>query len=211
MPPKLGPFLRRTLEEIRRLKSLSKKQLLRDGEKLNTLSKKQLLKDDEHSRRNSDNENDRMSVSSENAGSATVAPAPIETDEILVRAEAKKVVENEGIQEEVVEAVMAAIKKMALEETNAEEEDKDEDEEYGRLRRLDGEFLYPASPSFRVYCVDTLENEDQEKEDDTKTEDLQRDEIVDPSNSSEGSVAKKTQKRGMKFRSVLPRGMKSCY
>ncbi|GLT79455.1 hypothetical protein SLA2020_509430 [Shorea laevis] len=164
-----------------------------------------LVEDDEHSRPSSNNENNQRRASSESEGSANATSKPLQLEEIVP-------------DEDVVEAVMAVIEKMATEETDA----KGDDEEEAAVFCIDGALLSLGSPSFRVYCMDTLENEEDDgKEDDIKTEDSVAGDIVEPSNSSEfqGAVAEKKQKKGRKFRTVLPKGkpvknllkVKSCY
>ncbi|GLT83831.1 hypothetical protein SLE2022_021000 [Rubroshorea leprosula] len=162
-----------------------------------------LVEDDEHARPSSNNKNNQRRASAESEGSANATPESLQLEEVVP-------------EEDVVEAVMPVIEKMATEETDAEGDNEEED----GVICIDGALLSPGSPSFRVYCMDTLENEEDDgKEDDIKTEDSVASDIVEPSNSSEGTVAEKKQKKGRKFRTILPKGkpvknllkVKSCY
>ncbi|OMO88009.1 hypothetical protein CCACVL1_08595 [Corchorus capsularis] len=237
--PKLPPIISRKIEEIRRHRgggnNLSKKQLLNNGSE-----------EDSHPRHCNDHKSDdssSMDHDKDSLGSPKVAPEPISDHH-------KEVIRAKNIQqdynnnsnkdkdvkhedEEDDDDVTKTLEKLGLEETDDEIEDQ-----YGRLSNVGGSLTCPASPSFRVYYIESLQHKDIDddiEEDDHQLElDIGKDYIItkgslsdtdvvsqksSEESTSETKIINKKRRRGMKFRRVIPKGkpvrkflsVKSCY
>ncbi|XP_010532216.1 PREDICTED: uncharacterized protein LOC104808263 [Tarenaya hassleriana] len=200
---RIRPLLRRRLEEM---KKRSHASVLRGNQ---TLSKKELLK---HG--GSDGEETEHDGSMR---SAKVAPAPSDHDEVN---------NEEVVYEEVVEKVIEVVKEQRddgdyddhggcddghghdVDGDHHEEEDEEEEIE-GRMSNFDERMICPASPSFKVYCIDISDSDDDEHKDkygeekkSSKTENS--DIVVDPKDQSI-KTAKNGRKGRRRFSIPLPK------
>ncbi|XP_018859404.2 ABC transporter F family member 4-like [Juglans regia] len=211
VPAKIRPAIHRWFEDVRRRKNenMSKKELLKDA-----------AEEDESSRPHSLHDIERRSSSSSYESIASSIPAPIVEDKSIVasgplESEETKLPEehkNEGLsgkqddkedskeeEEEkkqstvVVEKVVAAVEDHeTMEEEEDEEEEEEEDEEKG-------DYVCLGSPSFRVYCVQAAEeNEEESKKGSTHKNSTSGDSTAE-SCSDEGQE-KKTKKKGNRAR-----------
>ncbi|OMO93796.1 hypothetical protein COLO4_16665 [Corchorus olitorius] len=246
MLPKLPPIISRKIEEIRRHRAggnnLSKKQLLNNGSEEDSPGG--------HRRQCNDHKSDSsMEHDKDSLGSPKVAPEPITDRDVqtlssdhhkeVIRAKNKSIQQDynnnnkhhKHEDEEVDDDVTKTLEKLGLEETDDEIEDQ-----YGRLSNVGGSLTCPASPSFRVYYIESLQDKDDDDdvEDDDQLElDIGKDYIItkgslsdtdvvsqksSEESTSEAKIIKK-RRRGMKFRRVIPKGkpvrkflsVKSCY
>lgn len=236
VPAKIRPLLRRRIEEIRRRRNaitfkvgnLSKKKLLKDGAEEDDQS-------DHSSPPSVQDNNESKSISSleGSIGSSKVAPEPVsdisskEFAEVTNQEKSTKEDNkdnDEEKREKVAEPVVILEEVMVVELEEGEDEDEDEDER--RVSNVEDSLICPGSPSFRVYCIQSLTDD----KDDSHGNDLHKKspsddsvEISESINSSEGSVTKikKKSKKGSKFMRVIPKGrpgavkhllnVKSCY
>ncbi|KAG7951355.1 hypothetical protein I3843_12G002900 [Carya illinoinensis] len=161
VPAKIRPAIHRWFEDIRRRKNenMSKKELLKDA----------ITEEDESSRPHSLHDIERKSSSSSYESIASSMPAPIveELPEehknagLSGKQDDKKDSKEEEDEEKkqstvVVEKVVAVVEDH---ETVEEEEDEEEEEEDEK-----GDYVCLGSPSFRVYCVQAAEDNEEESE-----------------------------------------------
>jgi hypothetical protein len=178
VPAKLRPFLRRWFDEIRRRKdsNLSKKELL-VHEGVEEYASSQPLSQHENERKSMTSTSDESVARSSKVEDekSNVVHVPAESDktskEVKERHEDEEKCEKkdekdlagkgEGKEEEkevkvvekavVVEEVLVVVQETMEEEDDEEEEEGDEDEK----------FTF-GSPSFRVYCIPSTENNKEE-------------------------------------------------
>ncbi|KAF5744289.1 hypothetical protein HS088_TW08G00889 [Tripterygium wilfordii] len=154
VPARLRPLLRRQFEEIKTRNASAIKH------KGATLSKKQLLKDGEEG----DDDDSHKSVSSpEDSPVSPPLPEPemtrneIEEENVVdlpTPKSAKVAPEPECEDNEIANNVMDVAVRVT-EEVLVVETDGEEDEEEGRvIRNVEDRYICPGSPSFRVYCID---------------------------------------------------------
>ncbi|KAM1739568.1 hypothetical protein ACFX11_015263 [Malus domestica] len=228
VPPRIRSLLQRRFEEM---KSRSKARKLKAA---STLSKKQLLKDGDqeevdnslpHSLRSSP-ESDKITrpkIPPTLENKSKVAPISPERDKGTKQADDenqnKEQIKTGGTECSVedhkepkgVNVYVGGV--FAMEDTT-EGEEEDEDNE-GGIRRNSEFFMCPASPSFRVYCMEALEIEnDSSKYDSTTDEDFKHkkspsaasadsnvDSVASMTDHHDGQVTK-TKKKGRRRRRV---------
>ncbi|XP_027360051.1 rRNA-processing protein EFG1-like [Abrus precatorius] len=174
LPARIRPLLHRRVEELRKRKSGTN---LRGGaaveEEEGTLSKKQLLKHDDENFQSFDEnetENTRLAESVEKLSKVVPLPVPEcatqeQRDELHSDRELGKKVEGELKTEKVKSAGPQT------EQANAEHGgDDDDDDEEDEDEIESGRRIGPGSPSFKIYCVETENNKEQEESDESETE-----------------------------------------
>ncbi|KAF5730981.1 hypothetical protein HS088_TW19G00584 [Tripterygium wilfordii] len=227
VPVRLRPFLRRRFEEIKTRNAmamkhegatLSKKQLLKDGEEEDDDSQKSVSsqEDSQVSPPLPEPEMTRNEVAEENVvdvatpRSAKVAPEP-ECDD-----------KDEDDDNEIANKEMD-VPVLVKEEVLVMETDGAEDEEVGRLvRNVEDRYICPGSPSFRVYCIDQSfddsTDESKNKEEDHTILQSQSG-SMSAGSKSDGESETKIKKKGKKVyrfkKVIIPKGkllnITSCY
>ncbi|KAG6683243.1 hypothetical protein I3842_12G002200 [Carya illinoinensis] len=220
VPAKIRPAIHRWFEDIRRRKNenMSKKELLKDA-----------TEEDESSRPHSLHDIERKSSSSSYESIASSMPAPIVEDKSIVasgpleseetklheehknaglsgKQDDKKDSKEEEDEEKkqstvVVEKVVAVVEDH---ETVEEEEDEEEEEEDEK-----GDYVCLGSPSFRVYCVQAAEdNEEESKKGSSKHKNSTSGDSTAESCSDHEGQEKKTKKKGNRAGSRLTRAIR---
>ncbi|XP_057972850.1 uncharacterized protein LOC131161009 [Malania oleifera] len=142
--------------------------------------------------------------------------------------------EQEGISMEAENEsrgrVCGAIAMESTATTEAKEEEKvKEEKEGGGEEKTNGnvedlEYLYPGSPSFRIYYLNSLANKNDDYDDDGKTDSSEKshnDETDMSKDLSDDSETKKQKRKKRRFGRVIPKGrpvavmnllnVRSCY
>lgn len=116
---------------------------------------------------------DVSAVATPLVGFAKVAPTPepakLDDSEKCIKEDGKIDKEREEKEMEAIATAMELMDIITKTDGDAEEEereDSDGDDKYGRLSGVDDGCIYPGSPSFRVYFIESLAND--EKDDDGK-------------------------------------------
>ncbi|KAL5543831.1 hypothetical protein UlMin_007615 [Ulmus minor] len=253
IPPKLRPLLWRKFEEMRRRRNvvpgttLSNKQLLIDGcqEECSTFlassvhesesrsiasaesvatsrshektGKESDKKCEENEKSKSEGQEEKKTEALKDEDQEENEQNNVKNDEIEIDL---KVVQAVAIEEVVV----VKDEERAVEEKEDEERAMEEKEDEGKDEVREGEKIYPGSPSFRVYFIEALENDEDENE--SKTEEKDEDDkddngsekkqhgeenvdniiVVASNEEQEAKIIKKKGKRGMRITRALCRG-----
>jgi hypothetical protein len=185
VPAKIRPVIRRWFEKIRRRKNanMSKKELLKEGVEDSESSQTHSLHDKERSSTTSSSD-ESVPISKEipvEKEELKVAPVPTrmplplplpesditskepeehKDEEKCAKQDGKDCKDAEGENEkedEVVEKSVVIVEKVVVVEETMVYEEEEEEEENEKVRNI-----CPGSPSFRVYCVHSVEDNDEE-------------------------------------------------
>lgn len=187
IPPKLRPLLWRKVEELQRRRSaatanggtLSKKELLTDGvrEESDAFSR-----DRESLHENYERNETTSSPGHESVSSSASRPKTIITEEDKKKTSEEEIVEPEKIENNMESENQERGGKDDKEETKEEKEDDLTEDEGNQEAKI-----CPSSPSFRVYFIESL---DQEEEEEKKDDDEPDHEDKDDSKEDENDMQK---------------------
>ncbi|CAN8302387.1 unnamed protein product [Cochlearia groenlandica] len=227
LPAGIRPLIRRRLEEM---KKRSHVNVLKGNQ---TLSKKELLKhgsseDGEEAEENEDK------ITKSSAKVAPVSDLHVEEKKEVIYEkivpkndddvqEDEKIVKKQDHDEEihhdenvndVVESIIVVKKEEDVDGVNDHDEvianKKEEndcvnhDEE--KMNNLDERMICNGSPSFRVYCVDVVSDDEEEKDGESTRESMETESVI-IEHKEDGSIVKqdKKERRGKRFGIALPR------
>lgn len=166
IPPKLRPLLWRKVEELQRRRSaatanggtLSKKELLTDGvrEESDAFSR-----DRESLHENYERNETTSSPGHESVYSSASRPKTIITEEDKKKTSEEEIVEPEKIENNMESENQERGGKDDKEETKEEKEDDLTEDEGNQEAKI-----CPSSPSFRVYFIESLDQEEEEEKKD---------------------------------------------
>ncbi|KAJ4909993.1 hypothetical protein Rs2_04614 [Raphanus sativus] len=226
LPAGIRPLLRRRLEEM---KKRSHASVLKGNQ---TLSKKELLRhgssEEVDDGEETEEKHDSLKLS------AKVAPAPdhhveekkeviyekiSSRDDVIEVKKEEEVVrkQDEDNHSDVVDDLAMNVKKEGDDDSNHNEHDKvindknDEDDSVdhdgGRMSNFDERMICPGSPSFRVYCIDVISDDEEEEKDAEDTRKSMETESVIIELKEDESIVKKEkrERKGKRFGIALPR------
>ncbi|CAK7336785.1 unnamed protein product [Dovyalis caffra] len=122
------------------------------------------------------------------AGSQELASVAPDNDETIEKQDSKR---GEDGEDKTLEAMASALKNVNEIEKDGDKDARNseqEDKEEGRLSNMDESYICPGSPSFRVYFIESLTTDDEEKDDDAdqkSSSDLYSGEIIESVKSNE--------------------------